>query len=163
MSNSHQYIIVKHTPEGAQFLTGFSETGGVWQSTFDNHVFIDHNRDYVRRLVLEYKLGNSIEIRGRKTPEQFVEVERVAIPPAKNAITAVNAKHQKAVNKAYKAYRAYHECVNLDGTFNFDREQAANERKQEKQYDIHTEAYGELPKREQDNFNKQHSKIHGYN
>lgn len=162
MNTSSQYIIVKHTSTGDMFLAGFSEAGGVWQPTFDNHVFIHHSRDYVKGLVLEYRLGSSIEVRGRKTPTDFKTVETVKIPPAKNAVLAINPKHQANVNKAYKAYRAYHECVNLDGTFNFDREQAANERKQEKQYDMHVEAYGELPKREQDNFNKQHSKIHGY-
>ena len=78
------------------------------------------------------------------------------------AITAINKTHQRKVNKAYKHYRAYHALVNLDGTFETDKQQAANDRKQATQHDHYFNAYADLPKREQVNFDKCHKSLHGY-
>lgn len=77
-------------------------------------------------------------------------------------ITAINKTYQSAITKAYKHYRAYHALVNLDGTFDTDKEQNANERKQAAQDEKFSNIYGELPKREQVNFDRQHKIIHGY-
>lgn len=78
------------------------------------------------------------------------------------AITAINKKYQRLVNKAYKFNRKYHSFVDLDGTFDTDREQAANDRKQANAYEQEQEALAELPKREINNFNKQYKALHGY-
>ena len=78
------------------------------------------------------------------------------------AITAINKTYQSAINKAYKHYRAYHALTNLDGTFDTDKEQNANDKKQATQDEKFSNIYGELPKREQDNFDRQHKAIHGY-
>jgi hypothetical protein len=77
-------------------------------------------------------------------------------------IQAINKKYQSAINKAYQHYRTYHEYVNLDGTFETDKEQNANDRKQATQFDKYYNIYEELPKREQHNFDRQHKNIHGY-
>lgn len=79
-----------------------------------------------------------------------------------NLITAINKAHQSVVSRCYKHYRAYHALVNLDGTFDTDKAQAANERKQETKYDQYIELFEELPVREQKNFNNQHKTLHGY-
>ena len=78
------------------------------------------------------------------------------------SILAINKRYDTAVKKAYKHYRAYHAHVNLGGIFGTDKEQNANDSKQEKEYEIFAFIYGELPKREQNNFDYQHKKIHGY-
>lgn len=79
-----------------------------------------------------------------------------------NTLTAINPKYTALMNRVYKAYRAYHECVNLDGTFDTDKEERANERKQIKHDDNYCNLYADLPKREQQSFDRQHKKIHGY-
>jgi DNA-directed RNA polymerase specialized sigma24 family protein len=79
-----------------------------------------------------------------------------------NAITAINKTHQSMVNRAYNHFRKYHNFVNLDGTFDTDKEQSKNDRQQAKSYDLFNECFDELPKREQMNLDKQHKIIHGY-
>lgn len=78
------------------------------------------------------------------------------------AIKAINKAHQAIVNRCYKHLRAYYAIVDLDGTFETDRQQAANDTKQEKKFDQYNDIYSELPKREQLNFVKCHKEIHGY-
>ena len=75
---------------------------------------------------------------------------------------AINKKYQHVINKAYKNLRAYHEFINLDGTFETEKENDKNERKAEQFYNNYLDIICELPKREQTNFNKQHKNIHGY-
>lgn len=77
-------------------------------------------------------------------------------------IKAINKTHQRAVTKLYKLVRDYYSIVDKDGTFDSDREQVANDRKEEKAFDKYQEVRVELPKREQLNFDKQHHAIHGY-
>ena len=79
-----------------------------------------------------------------------------------NTITAINKAHQSLVNRAYKFYRAYYAAVDLDGTFDTNKEQHANDRKQLKQFELYACVFEELPKREQLNFDRQHKAIHGY-
>lgn len=66
------------------------------------------------------------------------------------------------INKAYKHFRKYHNFVNLDGTFETDKQQATNDRKQAKQYELYEDTFNELPQREQLSFNKYHKELHGY-
>lgn len=68
------------------------------------------------------------------------------------SITAINKKYQTAVNKAYKLYRDYHDLVNSE----------ESETKQAKKFENYLNIFEELPVREQKNFEKQHTKIHGY-
>ena len=77
-------------------------------------------------------------------------------------IKAINKKYQRAINKAYKNSRLYHKHVNLDGTFNTEKEQRASERKVEKFYDVYFDVFYSLPQREQLNFNKAYKALHGY-
>lgn len=67
-------------------------------------------------------------------------------------ITAINKKHQAAVNKAYKHYRAYHELVNAE----------ESEAKQARKFEAYLDIFEGLPARERKNFEKQHIAIHGY-
>ena len=79
------------------------------------------------------------------------------------SITAINKKHQKAVNQAYKALRKYHKLVNQDS--DLEPQSASMERlelKQSDEFNKYLEVFECLPKREQDNFKKEHKKIHGY-
>jgi len=78
------------------------------------------------------------------------------------SIKTINKKYQSAVNKTYKHYRAYQMLADLDGTFETDKEQNANDRKQATQYDNFFNIYEDLPQREKLNFDRQHKKIHGY-
>jgi len=79
------------------------------------------------------------------------------------AIKAINKAHQKTVDKAYKHYRKYHALVNQDDTVEpYSRAAERLEDKQAEQFDLFQDAFGYLPKREQDNFNKLHKAIHGY-
>jgi hypothetical protein len=79
-----------------------------------------------------------------------------------HAITAVNKKYQSAFNRAYKHLRAYHTFVNLDGSFETDKEQAKNDRQQEQSHDKYFEIFDVMPKREKSAFENQHIAIHGY-
>lgn len=77
-------------------------------------------------------------------------------------IKAINKTHQKNVNKAYKAYRKYHACVNLEGQFPSDAGAYRNAVKQANAFEDYENAFGELNAREQVNFDKQHTTLHGY-
>jgi len=78
------------------------------------------------------------------------------------AIKAINKTYQRKISSTYKYYRQYHELVNLDGTFETDKEQHANDKKQVRAFDNYFNNYAELPKREQTSFDRQHKSIHGY-
>jgi len=78
------------------------------------------------------------------------------------AIQAINKKYQRQINSSYKHYRNYHELVNLDGTFETEKEQRANDRKQLSAFDRYYNTYEQLPGREKINFDRQHKSIHGY-
>jgi hypothetical protein len=79
------------------------------------------------------------------------------------SIKAINKKYQSAINKAYKAYREYYRLVDLDDSFElYSKELRKNELKQELVFDKHLEYLAEMPQREQINFVKMHTKIHGY-
>ena len=78
------------------------------------------------------------------------------------SIKSVNKKYQNKINTLYSHYRNYHNIVNLDGTFETDKEQRLNDRKQLQAFDKYYNLFGVLPKREQSNFERQHKAIHGY-
>lgn len=68
------------------------------------------------------------------------------------ALTAINPKYQKALNKAYEAVRKYHEAVNDDD----------NGKRQERAWYKFEELRDALPKREQAVLQRFHKATHGY-
>jgi hypothetical protein len=162
MTTIYEYAIFKHNKDGGLWLIGFSEVGGVWQKDFDNHVFLHNNRDYVRGLVVEYDLGNTIEIKGRIKQKPFITKETVNT--TSDPIKALAKINQSDVKAAYKYLRKYHELVNAED-FIDDENERAKEKNQDKQavaYTNYLEHFENLPKGEQANFNRQHKQIHGY-
>lgn len=67
-------------------------------------------------------------------------------------IQAINAKHQRLVNRVYKASRKYHDLVNSEAMYS----------SQEKAFDKFFVLAADLPQREIKNFDKQYNAIHGY-
>ena len=75
-------------------------------------------------------------------------------------IQAINAKHQRLVNKVYKASRKYHDLVNSEAHCLEVTE--AMYSAQEKAFDKFFVLAADLPQREIKNFDKQYNAIHGY-
>ena len=81
-----------------------------------------------------------------------------------NILNAINKKYQSRINQVYNADRKYNYLVNLqDGRHDItEAQEAAIERKQETAFNKLQNLWDTLPKREQNNANKQYFNIHGY-
>ena len=83
-----------------------------------------------------------------------------------NILNAINKKYQSRINQVYNADRTYHEAVDntsfLDSYGASSYEQMKAERKQEAAFNKLENLWDTLPKREQNNANKQYFNIHGY-
>ena len=81
-----------------------------------------------------------------------------------NILNAINKKYQSRINQVYNADRKYNYLVNLqDGRSDITEAQEATiERKQEVAFNKLQNLWDTLPKREQNNANKQYFNIHGY-
>ena len=81
-----------------------------------------------------------------------------------NILNAINKKYQSRINQVYNADRKYNYLVNLqDGRSDItEAQEAAIERKQEAAFNKLENLWDTLPKREQNNANKQYFNIHGY-
>ena len=81
-----------------------------------------------------------------------------------NILNAINKKYQSRINQVYNADRKYNYLVNLqDGRHDItEAQESAIERKQETAFNKLQNLWDTLPKREQNNANKQYFNIHGY-
>ena len=81
-----------------------------------------------------------------------------------NILNAINKAYQSRINQVYNADRKYNYLVNLqDGRSDItEAQESAIERKQEAAFNKLENLWDTLPKREQNNANKQYFNIHGY-